>query len=106
MVVYIQMIDTVVDDASYQCVFVRGIYIVIRNGEELLVVRLEIPDVRQRSVHRSANRDRVAEDVGLMNGEVQYNRTVATMEGRHRDLVDTGFAELHCGVLTNVFFVP
>ena len=95
MVVYIQMIDTVVDDASYQCVFVRGIYIVIRNGEELLVVRLEIPDVRQRSVHRSANRDRVAEDVGLMNGEVQYNRTVATMEGRHRDLVDTGFAELH-----------
>ena len=79
MVVYIQMIDTVVDDASHQCVFVRGIYIVIRNGEELLVVWLEIPYMRQRSVHRSADRDRVAEDVRLMNGEVHDDRTVATM---------------------------
>ena len=106
MVVYIQMIDTVVDDASHQCVFVRGIYIVIRNGEELLVVRLEIPDVRERSVHRSANRDRVAEDVRLMNREVHYDRTVATMYVRHRDLIDTGFAKLHRGVLKCVSFVP
>ena len=93
MVVYIQMIDAVINDTCHQSVFVRGIYVVIRYGEELLIVRLEIPDMRQRSVLRSTDRDRVAEDVRLMNREVQYDRTVASVLTWHRDGVFTGLTQ-------------
>ena len=46
MIVNIQMIDAIQRDTCNQRVLVRCINIVIRHGEELLIVRFEIPNMR------------------------------------------------------------
>ena len=93
VVVYIQMIDAVFLNLGHQCILVRRIHVVIRNGEELLVVRLKVPNMRERPVHRSTDSDCIAEDMRCMNREVHYYRTVATVRIRHREWIFACFEE-------------
>ena len=96
MIVYIQMIDAIQRDTCDQRVFISGIHILCRCGEELLIIC--IPDMRKRSLNRRTNSDGITEDMRLMNREVQHDRTVATVYTRHGENVFTCLAEHECGV--------
>ena len=78
MIVNEQMVDAVHRNACSQRVLVSRIYIMIRNGKQLLV--FGIPDVRQRPVNRCADGDCVSEHMRLMNTQTQAVQTVATVD--------------------------
>ena len=62
--------------------------VVQQRGSVLLFITC-MPSVRQRLVDGVAYIDRVSEYIRLVNGEVQYFRTIATVYTRHRIAVDS-----------------
>ena len=91
MEVDIQIIDAIQRIEGNQCVIVMQRVIRKRGGVLLFVSGS--PFMGECLVERRADIQRVAEDMGLMNGEVQHNGTVATGSTMHRVAVDTRYYE-------------
>ena len=93
VVVNVQRVDAVQIEDGRQRIKVSRINVMIRNGKELLVVRSEIPYMRQGTVNRRADGDRVTEDMRLMNREADTVNAVATVDTRHQVSIFTRGAE-------------
>ena len=87
----IQIIDAIQRIEGNQRVIVMQRVIRKRGGVLLFVSGS--PFMGECLVERRADIQRVAEDMGLMNGEVQHNGTVATGSTMHRVAVDTRYYE-------------
>ena len=101
----IQVVDAIQRIERYQRVIVMQRVVMERSGVLLFITRG--PYMRQGLVDRGAYNQGVTEDMGLMNGEVQHNGTVATILVRHRVGVFTRYVErVDMGGIPAVFLFP
>ena len=108
VVVNVQRVDAVHIEDGRQRVEVSRINVMVRNGKDLLVVRSEIPYMRQSPVNRRADSDRVMENMRLVNREADTVYAVATVDTRHQVGIFTRGAEriFVCRVLAGLLVEP